>query len=405
MRNHRETTPSTSNDPIEAALIEDMRRWRRHLHAHPELGFQEYQTTAFIRSLLEEWDLPYDAPLDTGTVAHVRGEIPGPVLLIRADIDALPIQEENRVAYASTNPGVMHGCGHDGHTAILLGLAKLLATRDRSTMRGEIRLVFQPAEELAPGGAVQMVQAGVLDGVHAAAGLHLRSILDTGIIAIGENEVLASDDRFDITITGQPGHAGAPHQAIDALVIAAGLVGQLQTLVSRRVDPLATALVTVGSLHAGEVYNAIAGQARLSGSVRALDPTVRDLLETELSSLTKGFAAAHQATAEVTYHRGSPPLINHPAAVEFVQSAAQAVVGPDHVINHPARTGAEDFAYFSEQVPSVYAFIGAGNPSQFGHHHPRFDIDEHSLTIGLEFFDRIVRKWTDPTQPIPDLDS
>ncbi|MEV0288884.1 amidohydrolase [Kribbella sp. NPDC050820] len=387
---------------VGADLLEEMTAWRRHLHAHPELGFEEHDTTAFIRSLLDEWGLPFDAPLSTATVAHARGQIPGPVLVVRADIDALPIQEENKVSYASTRPGVMHACGHDGHTAILLGLAKLLSRR-RDRLRGEIRLLFQPAEELADGGAEKVIEAGAVNGAMAVVGLHLSSNLDTGLIGLSDGAIMASDDRFDITIVGNAGHASSPHQTTDALTIAAGLVSQLQTLVSRRIDPLSPAVVTVGSLHAGDAYNAIPGEARLSGTVRTLSPATRDLLETELVGLTRGYAAAHHAKAEVAYHRGSPPLINHSKVVEFARPAAEAAVGAHRVASRPPGMGAEDFAFYGEHLPSAFALIGAATETSFPHHHPRFDINEQALAVGLRFLQHLVERWAGPDTPAPDL--
>lgn len=379
-------------ETTDADLLEDMRGWRRHIHAYPELGFQEFETTAFIRSLLAEWRLPYDTPLPTATVAHVVGERPGPVLALRADIDALPIREENEVSYASTRPGVMHACGHDGHAAILLALAKLLSGR-RKQLSGEIRLIFQPAEELADGGARKLVEAGALDAVTTMVGLHLRPSLETGSIGLEDGPILGSEDRFDITVVGAGGHAGSPHEATDALTIAAGLVSQLQTLVSRRVDPLSPAVVTVGSLHAGDVYNVIPGEARLSGTVRTLRPETRDLIESELVCLTTTYATAHRAKAEVTYHRGNPSVVNHAGVVEYVRPAAEAAVGADRVTALGPRMGAEDFAFYAERVPSAFAFIGAGDERSFPAHHPRFDIDEDSLAVGLRFFHHIVRRW------------
>ncbi|MGW4126025.1 M20 metallopeptidase family protein [Nocardia sp. NPDC004711] len=383
-------------------LFEEMRGWRRHLHAHPELGWEEHETTAFIRSLLDEWGLPYDAPLSTATVARVRGEVPGPVLMLRADIDALPIQEENEVNYASTRPGVMHACGHDGNTAMLLGLAKWLSRR-RDTLRGEIRLLFQPAEESAECGAPKIIDAGVLDGATAVVALHVFSKVEFGVIGLTEGPFLASDDRFDITITGSGGHAGRPHQTTDALTIAAGLVSQLQTLVSRRVDPMSPAVVTVGSLHAGDVQNAIPGEARLGGTVRAFAPETRDLLETELVGLATAFAAAHHAKAEVTYQRVNPPLINHSSVVEFVRPAAEAIVGADSVRSLPPLMGGEDFAFYSERLPSAFAIVGAGNETSAPHHSSRFNFNEEALAIGLGVFQRIVDRWVDPDTPVPDL--
>lgn len=391
-------------EDAEEGLLADMRTWRRLLHSTPELGFEEHETTALIRSLLESWNLPYEAPLSTATVVTLRGEIPGPVLVIRADIDALPIQEESQAAHASTRPGIMHACGHDGHTAILLGLARLLSQR-RDRWRGEVRLVFQPAEELADGGAARLIEAGVLDNAMAVVGLHLSSSLKTGFIGLNEGGVMASDDRFEIRIAGKGGHAGSPHQTTDALTIAAGLVLQLQTLVSRRVDPLSAAVVTVGSFNSGLAYNAVPGEARLSGTIRTLSPATRDFLGSELVALAHGYASAHHAEAEVALHPVSPPLVNHPKTVEFVYPAAEAAVGADSVSSVPPRMGSEDFAFYGEKVPSVFAFVGArsGPETGFPHHHPRFDFDESALSIGLHFLEKVVNRWSDPEAPLPEL--
>lgn len=385
-----------------ADLYDEMRSWRRHLHANPELSFEEYETTAFIQSLLNQWGLPYDSPLPTATVVHLHGVEPGPVLLVRADIDALPIQEENPVEYASNRPGVMHACGHDGHTAILLGLAKYLSQR-RGLLRGEVRLLFQHAEEVIPSGAPAIVEAGVLTGVMAAVGLHLWSLMDTGTMSLTSGPVMASDDRFDVTIIGAGGHAGLPHQTTNALAIAAGLVSQLETLVSRRVDPVTPAVVTIGSLHAGNVYNAISGEAWLSGTVRALSPSTRDQLESELVRFITAYAAAHEAEADVQYQRGSPTLTNNAGVVDFARPAAEASVGALGVVSSPPFMGGEDFAFYAERVPAVFAFIGAGGLNGFPQHHPLFDIDERALAIGLDFLKGVVDRWTNPTSPIPDM--
>lgn len=385
---------------ITAELIEEVKGWRHHIHAHPELGFEEHETAAFIRSLLDEWGIPYTVPLSTATVGRVVGEEPGPVLMIRADIDALPIQEQSSVSYASTRPGVMHACGHDGHTAILLGLAKILS-QNRERVRGEIRLLFQPAEEPIPCGAVKVIEAGVLDDVMAIAGIHINNTLEYGVIGLTQGGAMAGEDRFEIKIVGAGGHAGSPHQTIDALTIAAGLVSQLQTLVSRRVSPLEAAVVSVGTFNAGEVYNAISGEARLAGTVRTLSPDTRELIERELINLSTTYAAAHNAKAEVTYVRNCPPLVNHADLVEFVRPAAEAAVGADRV--RPFVTmGGEDFAFYGQHVPSVFAFIGAGTDSTFPHHHSQFDVNDDALAVGIRFFCNIVERWADFRSPVPE---
>ncbi|MFD9667983.1 M20 family metallopeptidase [Rhodococcus sp. NPDC059968] len=404
LTNHQDHGTGKGQSRIDSELYEDMRGWRRHLHANPELGYQEHQTSAYIRSLLDGWGIPYETPLDTATVAHLRGSMNGPVLALRADIDALPIQEESSVPYASTRPGVMHACGHDGHTAILLGLAKLMSERRRS-LRGEIRLVFQPAEELVDGGAHKLLRAGVLDGVTAIVGLHLSSNLATGVIALDQGAVMASDDRFDIAIAGAGGHAGSPHTSSDALYVAATLVPQLHSLVARLVDPLEPAILSVGTLSAGDAYNAIPGHAQLSGTIRALSPAVRDQLQAELMELAAAHAAANGTQATVAYHRGSPPLINDADLVTLVRPAAERAVGLEGVRSRKPVMAAEDFAFYSEVLPAAFAFIGAGDQGSFPHHHPRFDLREEALDTGLRFLEGVVELWAAPEAPVPDLKS
>ncbi len=381
-------------DFVARDLFDEMCAWRRHLHSHPEIGFAEHDTTAYIRALLTDWDVPFEATTETGTVATLRGQTLGAALMLRADIDALPIQEETGLPFASIHPGVMHACGHDGHAAIVLGLIRHFA-QYRDTIRGEIRFLFQPAEETAEGGAPRIIEAGALNGVSAVAAVHLLSSLATGTIALSEGPVLGSEDRFDITVTGRGGHASGPHETIDAVVVAAALVGQLQTLVSRRVDPLLAATLSVGSLHAGDAYNVIAGSAMISGTVRTLSPKARDVIAGELVALTEGFAKAHGAVAQVEYFRGSPPLINHAAATDYARPAARGAVGSDGVVAAAPFLGGEDFAYYGEHVPTVFAFVGAGDDSSHPLHHPKFDIDETALAIGLRYLIDLVSRWSD----------
>jgi amidohydrolase len=361
--------------------------WRRHLHAHPELGFEEHQTTALIVDLLQQWDIPFERPLETGVVARIRGSKPGPTIAVRCDIDALPIQEENTFEFASTSVGRMHACGHDGHTAIQLGLAKIVGDL-RSEMHGEIRLFFQPAEEVIESGARHFIQKGVLTGVDAILGLHLWSDLEVGMISLRGGEIMASMDEFAITVVGSGGHGAFPHQTRDALVIASTLIGELQTLVSRRVDPLQPAVVTVGTLRAGTAYNVISGQAEMSGTVRTLSKSVQDLLETELQVLATQHASGLGAVATVNYRRGNPALVNNESLIQFLKPAATAAVGADMVVAIPPIMGGEDFAHYAEVIPGAFAFIGARNPrvgADRPHHHPRFTIDERALPIALRY--------------------
>jgi amidohydrolase len=379
-------------EAIGRELFEEVRGWRQHLHAHPELGFEEHGTAAFIRGLLDEWGVPFDPITPTGTIASLTGGRPGPVLMVRADIDALPVREHNDLPFASRNDGVMHACGHDGHTAIVLGLVKYLATRQDS-FAGEIRFLFQPAEETVEQGALDIIAAGGLEGVSLVVGLHIMPQFPTGQIALSDGPLMATDDRFDITIEGRGGHVLAPHETVDVVVIAAGLVGQLQTLTSRRVDPMIAATLGIGSLHAGDIYNVIPGTATLSGTVRTLSPEVRSLLAAELVAMTEGFAEMHGAKASVTYRFGSPPLINDAAAVDFARSAAAAAVGESGVFPMHPMLGSEDFANYGEHAPIVFAFLGAGDGSNRQLHHEGFDFDEAALAIGLKYFVGISEQW------------
>src|SRR5215472_12118647 len=276
------------DDDTEADLV----RWRRHLHESPELSFEEFETTEYVAGMLDQWGIPYDRPLPTGLVGHLHGKHPGPTVAFRCDLDGLPIDEQNGFDFRSRAPGKMHACGHDGHTAILLGLARTLNGL-RDEVQGEVRLLFQPAEEVLESGARHMIDAGALEGVDAVIGLHLISNIKTGLISLVQGPILAAADVFEITVTGSGGHGGYPHETTDSLMIAAGLVGQLQTLVSRRVSPLEAAVVTVGTLHAGTAPNIIPGAANLTGTVRTLSEKLRVKIERELTGLVEHFARAH----------------------------------------------------------------------------------------------------------------
>ena len=274
---------------------------RRHLHRHPEVSFDEHQTSNLITRRLESYGLTiHPCPTETGAVATLDGGKPGKTILIRADIDALPILEESGVDFPSAVEGRMHACGHDGHTAILLGLARTLSDL-RDEIHGEVRLLFQPAEEVTESGARHLIETGALEGVDAVIGLHLISSIETGVISLTKGPIMAAADTFEITVTGKGGHGGYPHEAIDPLMIAAGLVGQLQTIVSRRVSPMDPAVVSVGSFHAGSAPNIIPGTATLAGTVRTLSEKVRAKIATDLTSMAETYARAHGGTAVVKY--------------------------------------------------------------------------------------------------------
>ncbi len=362
-------------------IREQLVAWRRHLHAHPELSGHEQQTAAWVRDQLLSQGLAPRQPLENAVVVDL-GSGPGPLVALRADIDALPIQEDTGLAFASQHRGVMHACGHDGHTAILLGAARLLGTH---TLPGRVRLIFQPAEELLPGGAEPLIAAGVLEGVSAIAGLHLWAPLPTGTAVAVPGPAWAAADRFRAVVLGRGGHGGIPHRTLDALEVACRAVGAIQTIVSRRVDPLAAAVVTVGTLHAGDAFNVVAGRAEMEGTVRAFDPAVRDLVQHELERLLRHTAESAGAELELEYLRGDPPLVNHLGVTRTMARVAEDVLGQGQVRSGPREMAADDFACYLQRVPGCYLQLGCGGAEGgvYPHHHPRFDVDEAALPAGV----------------------
>jgi len=382
-----EMTAGTIDQAVERIarqLVDD----RRYLHQHPELGFQEENTSRVVAERLRALGLEVQTGVaKTGVVAMLRGGRPGSTVMLRADMDALPIDEENEVAYRSQTPGTMHACGHDGHTSILLGVAEVLTAR-RDEIPGTVKFVFQPAEE-GLGGARQMVEAGVLENPHVDAcfGLHLWQNLPVGVIGVRSGPLMAASDRFFATIEGKGGHAAEPHHTVDATLIACETVVALQTLVSREVNPLQSAVVTVGKLHAGTTANVIAGRAEIAGTCRSFDAGVRRQLAERVPALIQEVAKALRGSAEVEYRFGVPATVNDPAMTEIARGAAIQVVGEAQVIEPSPTMGGEDMSLFLERAPGCYLFVGsanAGSGKTFGHHHPRFDIDEQALSIGAE---------------------
>ena len=353
-------------------MVEQVLGWRRHLHRHPEPSFHEHETAAFVAERLEELGVAVERPTETSVLGRI-GEGP-PVVALRADIDALPIREDSGVEFASENDGVMHACGHDGHTAMLLGAASALAGAERPP--GEIRLIFQHAEEIAPGGARDLVAAGAMDGVDFVYGCHLWTPLALGRVAAMPGPFMAAADFFKLAITGRGGHAALPHTATDTVTVAAALVGNLQHVVSRGLDPLQPAVVTVGSLHAGDAPNVIPGRAELAGTTRSFDPGVRERLPELIERIAEGVCAAHGAEFALDYTMGYRPVVNDERATALVRAAA----GEDVLEDLAPIMGGDDFSAYLEHAPGCYAFVGAGG--EFPHHHPRFVIDERALEIG-----------------------
>ncbi|WP_318617923.1 M20 family metallopeptidase [Sporosarcina sp. YIM B06819] len=366
------------------SAFEDMVVIRRHLHMHPELSFKEEQTAQYIHDFYA--NLGVDVQMGVGgngVVARVKGGRPGKTVALRADFDALPIQDEKDVPYKSTVPGVMHACGHDGHTATLLQLAKAIHELQED-LTGEYVFIHQHAEEFAPGGAISMIEAGCLDGVDVIFGTHLWSLTPSGTIEYLTGPVMAAADRFTITIQGAGGHGAAPHQTKDAIVIGAQLVMNLQQLVARRVNPIDSAVLSIGSFVAENAFNVIADSAKLAGTVRSFNPKVRDLMELEMKRVIDGTALANDCTIDFKFERGYPAVVNHAAETEFLKTVAESVPGAHPVVESTPQMGGEDFAYYLEKVPGTFFFTGAKPEDPYPHHHPKFDFDESAMLLAAK---------------------
>ncbi len=352
--------------------------WRRMFHRRPEVAFKEFQTSAFLIAHFQKLGLPVKPLAGTGFRAELDGRPGGKTVALRADIDALPLQEEGDKEYISLNPGAAHACAHDGHMAVLLGVAELL-TKRRERFQGRIVFIFQPAEELPPGGARPMIEEGVLDGVDAVFGLHFWQPLPTGMIGIVKGPMMAQSDNFRITVKGKGGHGSMPHQAVDPILVAAHLVVCLQSIVSRNIDPLKAAVLSFGTVEGGTVYNIIPGQVKLSGTVRTFDPPLQALVEKRLREIAGGVSASFGAEADVEYEIGYPPLVNDAASVDFVLDTVKNTLGEDRIRPLVPVMGGEDFAYYLRKIPGAFLFFGAGDGTRYPHHHPGFDFDEKAL--------------------------
>ena len=382
------------------ALQPKLVEWRRRLHQRPELGFTEQLTAEFISHKLQEWGIKNQIGIaKTGIVATIDSGKPGPVLAIRADIDALPIQEENEVSYRSQHDGIMHACGHDGHTAIALGTAYYLANH-REDFKGTVKIIFQPAEE-GPGGAQPMIEAGVLKNpdVDAIIGLHLWNNLPLGTLGVRSGALMAAVEIFECTIFGKGGHGAMPDQTVDSIVVASQIVNALQTIVSRNVDPIDSAVVTVGEFHAGTAHNVIADTAELSGTVRYFNPKYQEqrFFDKRVEQVIAGICQSHGASYKLNYYSLYPPVINDARIADLVRRVAESVVEtPAGVVPECQTMGGEDMSFFLQAVPGCYFFLGSANPDKnlaYPHHHPRFDFDETALGMGVEMFVRCVEKF------------
>jgi amidohydrolase len=376
--------------------------WRRQLHQKPELGFQEKITSGFIAQKLQEWGIEHQTGIaQTGIVAIIHGEKPSPspikTLGIRADMDALPIQEENQVPYRSQNPGIMHACGHDGHSAIALGTAYHLH-QHRHSFAGIVKVIFQPAEE-GPGGAKPMIAEGVLKNpdVDAIIALHLWNNLPLGTVGVRTGALMAAVECFDCTIFGKGGHGAMPHQTVDSVVVAAQIVNSLQTIVARNVNPLDAAVVTVGEFHAGNARNVIADTATFKGTIRYFNPEYTSFFSEKINQIIGGICQGYGAKYDLNHWLLYPPVINDAEMAELVRSVATEVMEtPLGIVPECQTMGGEDMSFFLQEVPGCYFFLGSANPAKdlaYPHHHPRFDFDETALGMGVEIFTRCVEKF------------
>lgn len=357
---------------------------RRDFHQHPELGFQEVRTSGILARELRQMGLEVTAGLaQTGVIGLIEGAHPGPCVLLRFDIDALPITEETGAEYASQTPGLMHACGHDGHAAIGLTVARLLSEQ-RGEMRGSIKLLFQPAEE-GMGGAERIIEAGALEDPRPrrVLGLHIWNEKPFGWLGIAPGPVMAGAARFNLTVSGKGGHGAMPHLSVDPLVACAAIITSAQSIVSRNLDPQQAAVLTFASLQAGEAFNVIPSQAHMSGTLRYFDPAAGETLRRRLKEMSTHLCAAYGCTTALQIDDLTPPVINDPQSAAAALRAAQKLF-PGQAIDSSGHftMGAEDFAFYQQQVPGVYFFVGSANAEQgldYGHHHPRFDFDERVL--------------------------
>ena len=373
--------------------LEQVIAWRRDIHAHPELSQHEERTSALVAGVLESLGLEVTRNVGGfGVVGLLRGKGEGKTIALRADMDALPLTEATGLPFASQTPGVMHACGHDTHTAMLLGVACALREM-RDELSGSVKFIFQPAEELNPtGGAPGMITDGVLEGVDALLALHVWPSFETGQVVTRPGALMAASDRVFITVRGKSAHGSRPDQGVDAIVAAAHVVTGLQAVISRSVSPLASAVLTIGTIHGGARYNVIPDCVKLEGTVRTLNPDVQDRMPELITRTARGIAEAFGAACDVEYVRGYPPMMNDPALTEKVCASVRKRLGEDSVkiAGQPDLT-AEDFAFFARERPAVMVWLGCRpkgvKPEDMGMlHNTRFSPDEECFKYGIEFF-------------------
>ncbi len=367
---------------------------RRDFHMYPEIGMQEKRTQKVIRSHLRDLKIKHRAVAGTGVLGMISSRKPGPTLMLRADMDALPMTEENDVPYCSVNEGFMHACGHDAHMAVLLSTARHL--KETGIPRGNVKLCFQPGEEGFKG-AADVIRDGALEDpkVDAALGLHVWRDIKVGQVAVMDGPVMAAVDLVTITITGKGGHAAMPHLSIDPVLISAHIITALQSIVSRQVDPIDTGVVTVASVDGGTAHNIIPGKVVLRGTCRTFKKATRKLVHKRVEQIATGIARSMGGRAEVDYDEFLPATVNDPKMAALVREAAETVVGKRNVVTAVPSMGGEDMSLYLNEVPGCFAFVGLRNEKrgiEFPHHHARFDMDEGCLAVGTDLMIEVTRR-------------
>jgi len=374
---------------FEPELIE----WRHHLHSFPELGFEEYKTSDFVAEKLNQMGLEVNRGLaGTGVVATLTaGSGNGPKIGLRADMDALPIMERSKSDHASKNPGVMHACGHDGHTTMLLGAAKYLA--ETKNFNGTVQFIFQPAEE-GKGGGEKMIEDGLFDlfPVEEVYGMHNIPGIKVGEFAVGPGPIMAARDNFEVFVKGRGSHAAMPHQGVDPVVVGSHIVLALQTITSRNIDPQKSLVVSVTQFHAGEAFNIIPDEILLRGTCRVLDPEIQETLPERLRRIVDGVSSTFGAKADLIYHKGYPATVNAEQPSNFCAEVAREIAGSDDGVDlKPAPSmGAEDFSYMLQEKPGCYIWTGNGDTA--GLHHPEYDFNDETIAVGASYWARLVEK-------------
>lgn len=361
--------------------------WRREFHENPELSGEEIRTSERVCEELKKVNIEVKRIGKTGVLGILEGNKPGKTVALRADMDALPIQEANNIPYKSKSKGIMHACGHDGHTAMLLGAAKLLSQM-RDKIKGRVKFIFQPAEESSQG-ASMMIKGGAIEGVDAVLGIHLWADLAVGKVSVDPGPRMASTDMFKITIKGKGGHGSMPHQGVDAILAGSAVAIDLQSIVSREINSLDPAVLSIGKFCGGERWNILCDKVLMEGTTRCFNNQVRDNFPVMIERVTKKTAEAYRAEGELEYILLAPPLIN---SLEMSKIALESLIknfGKESVVELEKVMGGEDFAFFAQEVPSVFAFVGARNEKKganYPHHHRKFNIDEDALVIGTSLY-------------------